>query len=148
MTDQPTLIQTSTPAPPKVFERHVQAVATELRKRWGPCDHYECEDDDMCHVTMVREILDLSASLASASLDVLARAPEDVTVLLAEPTDAFQVADRHADDQVLIGVRLQAVAIAMAARKGRGGMSGADVDEAIADARRIVWFAYEPEGRT
>lgn len=60
-----------------------------------------------------------------------------------------QVGGRCADDQLLIDVRLRAVAIAMGARKGRGGLSDSDVDKALADARRIVWFAYEPgiEGR-
>jgi hypothetical protein len=52
------------PTPPAaVPERLVHAVSLELRKRWGPCDHDDCDDDTgMCHLTMIREVLEVAAA--------------------------------------------------------------------------------------
>lgn len=63
-----------------ITDEHVQAVARALRKRWGPCEDFECDDETgMCHVLMVREVLQQSE-----------------TQRIAEPSAALEAAQAQA----------------------------------------------------
>lgn len=42
----------------QVSDEDARPIAAALRKRWGPCESYECDDEDgMCHIPMIREVL-------------------------------------------------------------------------------------------
>jgi hypothetical protein len=73
---------------PRITEQDVQAIAVALRKRWGPCEHYECDDEaGMCHIPMVREVL---AEATAQSFPLVAPDPDVVGL-------AWAVACAYAD---------------------------------------------------